>query len=121
MNNKLVKLTVIATAEGLQSLEKGELDTSDRRLDGLPGTIGMELHADPITAKSLERRVRRTLRRRGREAALQALNPYLETWRVLMEKVSTGDREMDESIRAEMRSRPDVGVSSFVEFPLLEN
>ena len=121
MKNKLVKLTVIATAEGLHSLEKGELDTSDRRLDGLPGTIGMELHADLKTAKLLERRVRKTLRRRGREAALQALDPYLKTWQVLMGNVSTGNRELDESIRGEMLSRQDVADSTFVRFPLLEN
>lgn len=119
MKQKLIKYLAIVTATGLHSLEKRELDPSDRRLDGQPGTVGMEIHADRKTAKSLTRHIRRALRRRDFEGALQTLDRFLLPWLVRMAAVSTGHRDRDEVIRQQMLVTYDM--AGDVKFPLLED
>ena len=119
MKNRIVKYFAIVTATGLQSFENRDLDPADRRLDGAPGTVGMEIHADRKTAKSLTRHIRRALRRRDFEGALQTLDRYLIPWLVRMAAASTGHRDRDEVIRQQMLITYDM--AGDVKFPLLEN
>lgn len=114
-----IKFAAIITAAGLSSLERGEIDVKDPRLDGTPGTVALEIHADRKTAKSLTRHIRRALRRRDFEGALQILDRYLLPWLVRMAAASTGHRDRDEVIRKQMLVTYDM--AGDVKFPLLEN
>lgn len=98
--NNPIKFTAIVTVEGLSVFEKAQFDTKDPRLDGAPGTVALEIHADAQTASLFERDVCRALRRRGPAKAMAVMDEYIIPWRVLIAKVTTGDAFKDTFIKA---------------------
>lgn len=97
--NKKVSLVAHITVRGLESLERGQIDLSDPRLDGEPGTVQMELHTDKKTAKQILYEANAARRLVGDEGALHYIDEtYIQPWGVKVALITTGDSELDQSI-----------------------
>lgn len=77
--NTQIKLVAHITLNGLESLERGQIDLKDPRLDGGLGTVQLELDADEHTAKAMEAETDLARAIHGAEAALHYLqNIFIE-------------------------------------------
>lgn len=100
----IVSLVAHVTIHGLESLERGRIDLPDSRLDGMPGTVQLELHTDHRTAHQMEVSIMAVKGRFGKEAALRYLDTvFIEPWRVKVALVTSGDVEVDSFIKDKAR------------------
>lgn len=97
--NQKIKLVAHITVRGLESLERGQIDLKDPRLDGEPGTVQMELHSDSKTAKQILYEASRVREIAGDEVALYYIDKtYIQPWRVKVALITTGYPELDQVI-----------------------
>jgi len=95
--NTQIKLVAHITLNGLESLERGQIDLKDPRLNGNLGTLQLELHTDEHTAKAMEVEIRAARAIHGSEAALHYLdNKFIKPWRVHIAMMTSGDSEVDQ-------------------------
>lgn len=95
--NTPIKLVAHVTLNGLESLERGQIDLKDPRLDGGLGTVQLELHTDEETARAMETEIRVARAIHGPEAALHYLdNKFIKSCRVLVATITSGDPEIDQ-------------------------
>lgn len=96
-NTPTIKLVAHVTLNGLESLERGQINLEDPRLNESLGTFQLELHADEHTAKAMEVEIRAARAKHGSEAALHYLdNQFIKPWRVYIAMMTSGDPEIDQ-------------------------
>ncbi len=85
---------------GLETLKRGRIDLNDSRLDGEPGTVQLELHADRRVARQMEVEIMACRGLFGDEGALQHLDEaYILPSRVKVALVTSGDKGIDRYIQ----------------------
>jgi hypothetical protein len=103
--NTQIKLVAHVTLSGLESLERGQIDLQDPRLNGSPGTVQLELHTDEETAVRMEIETGAARAIFGAEAALHYLDDkFINPWRVQIAMVTTGDPAVDRYTQDQARS-----------------
>ena len=99
--NKKTSLVAHITTRGLEALTRGRIDLSDPRLDGELGTVQLELHTDRETARQMQFEIEAAQALIGNEGALHHLDEaYILPWRVKIALITTGDSEIDSSIKS---------------------
>ena len=100
LNTEITSLVAHITIRGLESLERGQIDLSDPRLDGGLGTLQLELHTDEATATQMDYEIKSTRAFFGAEAALHYLDSmYIKPWRVRVALMTSGDSELDQYVQ----------------------
>jgi len=101
---KVVSLVAHVTVRGLESLKRGQIDLSDSRLDGSPGTVQLELHMGRKIARQLEHEIKAAQALFGNNGALQHLDEaYIKPWQVKVALVTSGNPEVDDHIQQAAR------------------
>ena len=103
--NTPIKLVAHLTLSGLESIEPGQIDLQDPRLDGRLGTVQLELHTDEHTAATMQAEIETVRAKFGKEAALVHLDKnFIIPWRVQIAMVTTGNPDVDRFTQDQARS-----------------
>jgi len=104
--NKKTSLVAHVTIGGLEALTRGQIDLSDPRLDGAPGTVQLELVTDVQTADRMEFEIMAARALFGNNGGLEHLDhAFILPGLVKISQVTTGDIQNDKYIHETARSQ----------------